>query len=182
MPISFFWFRRDLRLTDNIGLLQAHTAGDPVQPVFIFDSNILDELPKDDARVTFIHAQLEKIHQELEHRGSSLLVKKGKPKEVWKELLEEHDAAAIYLNRDYEPYAEERDQAIREMCESREVRFESFKDQVIFSPGEILKDDASGLLKQIVENTSHITLKPQLKYRQTFYKYEKLRKEQCRFN
>ena len=141
MPISFFWFRRDLRLTDNIGLLQAHTAGDPVQPVFIFDSNILEELPKDDARVTFIHAQLEKIHQELEDRGSSLLVKKGKPKEVWKELLEEHDAAAIYLNRDYEPYAEERDQAIREMCESREVRFESFKDQVIFSPGEVLKDD-----------------------------------------
>ena len=141
MLINFFWFRRDLRLADNIGLLHALQAGKPVQPVFIFDSNILEELPEDDARVSFIYAQLQKIHKELEDDGSSLLVKKGKPKEIWKDLLEEHDAGAIYLNKDYEPYAKERDQAIRELCESREVRFESFKDQVIFEPGEILKDD-----------------------------------------
>lgn len=141
MLINFFWFRRDLRLADNVGLLQAHLAGKPVQPVFIFDSNILEELPEDDARVTFIYIQLQKIHKELVDNGSSLLVKKGKPREIWKELLEEHDAAAIYLNKDYEPYAKERDQAVRELCESREVRLESFKDQVIFEPGEVLKDD-----------------------------------------
>ncbi len=141
MPISFFWFRRDLRLADNIALLQAHKAGDPVQAVFIFDLNILEELPKDDARVTFIYTQLQKIDKDLRDNGSSLLVKKGKPEDIWKELLEEHEAVAIYLNEDYEPYAEERDRTIRQLCESKDVRFESFKDQVIFEPGEVLKDD-----------------------------------------
>ena len=52
--INVFWFRRDLRLHDNVGLYQALTSGRPVMPIFIFDTEILDSLPEDDARVTFI--------------------------------------------------------------------------------------------------------------------------------
>ena len=58
--VSFFWFRRDLRLDDNVGLYHALKSEFPVIPLFIFDEAILDSLPKDDARVGFIH---ESLHQ-----------------------------------------------------------------------------------------------------------------------
>ena len=61
--MNIFWFRRDLRLEDNVGLFHALQSGESVLPIFIFDEEILAQLPKDDARVTFIHQQLEKIQK-----------------------------------------------------------------------------------------------------------------------
>ena len=58
MAISIFWFRRDLRLDDNHGLFEALSGNKPVLPIFIFDTDILDKLPKNDARVTFIYESL----------------------------------------------------------------------------------------------------------------------------
>ena len=56
--ISVFWFRRDLRIEDNTALTKALSSGYPVLPVFIFDTQIIDELPADDARISFIYKQL----------------------------------------------------------------------------------------------------------------------------
>ncbi|NND95566.1 MAG: deoxyribodipyrimidine photo-lyase, partial [Flavobacteriales bacterium] len=84
MKISIHWFRRDLRLDDNHGLYKALSSGHPTIGLFIFDSDILDELPEDDARVNFIHDNLSKMHQQLDEKGSGMLVLKGKPIEVWK--------------------------------------------------------------------------------------------------
>jgi deoxyribodipyrimidine photo-lyase len=72
--MNIFWFRRDLRLEDNTGLYHALQSDDEVLPVFIFDENILSQLPKDDARVTFIHDQLNKIQNQLNKLGTSLAV------------------------------------------------------------------------------------------------------------
>lgn len=76
--VSIFWFRRDLRLEDNAGLFYALQSNLPVIPLFIFDEDILDKLPKNDARVGFIHDSLSKINLQLYEIGSSLLVKKGR--------------------------------------------------------------------------------------------------------
>ena len=59
--VNIFWFRRDLRLDDNAGLKAALRDDHPVLPIFIFDSEILDKLPEDDARVTFIYENLQKM-------------------------------------------------------------------------------------------------------------------------
>ena len=72
--VAFFWFRRDLRLEDNVGLFYALESKYPVIPLFIFDEAILDSLPKNDARVGFIYDSLSKINQKLHELGSSLLV------------------------------------------------------------------------------------------------------------
>lgn len=65
-PINIFWFRRDLRLDDNIGFYEALKSNHPVLPIFIFDSTILNDLPKDDARVTFIFETLQKMRDTLQ--------------------------------------------------------------------------------------------------------------------
>ncbi|MFV8374077.1 cryptochrome/photolyase family protein [Flavobacterium sp. LB1P71] len=139
--VSFFWFRRDLRLEDNIGLFHALKSKFPVVPLFIFDDSILDSLPKNDARVGFIHDSLSKIDTQLQEIGSTLLVKKGKTIDVWQSLLEEFDVKEVFFNKDYEPYAIKRDTIICEMLEANNTISFSFKDQVIFEEKEITKAD-----------------------------------------
>jgi deoxyribodipyrimidine photo-lyase len=139
--ISVFWFRRDLRLEDNTALAKAVSSGLPVLPLFIFDPQIIDELNVDDARISFIYSQLQKIHRQLAALNSSLHILKGEPLAIWKDLLTSYEIHAVYVNKDYEPYAIARDREIGELLESRGVPFHRFKDQVIFEEGDILKND-----------------------------------------
>ncbi|GAL78970.1 deoxyribodipyrimidine photolyase [Algibacter lectus] len=144
--ITLFWFRRDLRLEDNTALHYALKSSNNVLPIFIFDDDILDSLPKDDARVSFIHNTLENINKELTEFRSSLVVKKGSTLVVWKALIEEHNIERVFFNKDYEPYAIKRDLEILKLLKSKGIETKSFKDQVIFEENDILKND----------NTPHI--------------------------
>lgn len=139
MGLVAFWFRRDLRLEDNTALHQAIQSGEEVLPIFIFDEQILSDLPKNDARVTFIYEAINSIQKELEKTGSSLCIRVGNPLEEWKKLIEEYPIQSIYLNKDYEPYAIRRDAAIEQLAGSKGLNFHSFKDQVVFGPDEVLK-------------------------------------------
>ena len=139
--ISVFWFRRDLRLEDNTALDRALDSGHRVLPIFIFDEEILQELPRDDARVSFIYELLEKINSRLREMGSAVKVFKGRVLEVWSGILKEWEVEGVYANRDYEPYARERDIAVEELLKGEGISFHRFKDQVIFEGDEILKND-----------------------------------------
>ncbi|WBL43631.1 deoxyribodipyrimidine photo-lyase [Algoriphagus halophytocola] len=137
--IILFWFRRDLRLQDNTGLSQALKQHENVLPLFIFDTNILSKLEsKKDARVAFIHDQIKEIHNSLGEKGSSLLVKTGAPIDIFDELLGAYDIQAVFTNSDYEPYAKKRDEEVKNRLENESIPFHTFKDQLIFEPGEIL--------------------------------------------
>lgn len=143
-PVSVFWFRRDLRLDDNAGLYHALKGPNPVLPLFIFDRNILDDLSdKKDARLEFIHRALADLKRQLEERGSAILVRYGKPEEAWQSVMNEFHVAAVFTNRDYEPYALERDAAISQLLASQNIPFQTYKDHVIFEKNEVTKDDGS---------------------------------------
>ena len=86
--ISIFWFRRDLRLQDNVGLTEALNDRYPVLPIFIFDQDIIEELPRDDARVNFIYDQVYQINKKLKENRASLMCLKGNPLNVGKKILE----------------------------------------------------------------------------------------------
>lgn len=135
---SIHWFRRDLRLDDNAALFHALNSSKEVIPLFIFDPEILGELPKNDGRVTFIHKTLHSLQKELEALGSTLLVRYGSIEKVWEDLLQEFSIEKVFTNRDYEPYAIKRDQHIENLLASKGVQFETYRDQVIFEKDEIL--------------------------------------------
>ncbi len=136
------WFRRDLRLNDNAALYHALKGSNPVVPIFIFDKNILDDLEdKADRRVEFIHAALEEIQEQLTKMGSSLEVYYGYPLQVYKELHEKYTIEKVFTNHDYEQYAIDRDNEISYLLKADGAAFETYKDQVIFEKGEVLKDD-----------------------------------------
>jgi deoxyribodipyrimidine photo-lyase len=139
--VVFFWFRRDLRLEDNVGLFQALQSQYPVIPLFIFDETILERLPKNDPRVGFIHESLSKIQLQLQEKGKSLLIRKGKPELVWEDLLQEYAIQKVFWNKDYEPNAMQRDAAVTDILQSNRVKVATYKDQVIFEKEEIVKSD-----------------------------------------
>lgn len=141
--MTVFWFRRDLRLDDNIGLYHALKSDEEVLPIFIFDKNILSQLPKDDARVTFIHQRLENIQNELKKIGKSLAIFYGTPQDVFQKLIAENSIQKIYTNHDYEPYARKRDLELNTLFKEQNISFYTCKDQVIFEKNEVQKDDGS---------------------------------------
>ncbi len=140
--VNFFWFRRDLRLNDNAGLYHALRAGSPVIPLFIFDTSILGKLEdKKDPRVEFIHTCLVEINSKLNDAGSSITVISGKPIEIWKKLCNEFKIDSVFTNHDYEPYAIQRDNQVQSFLNSKNIAFNSYKDQVIFEKNEVVKKD-----------------------------------------
>lgn len=144
VPIVIFWFRRDLRIEDNHGLYQALKSGMPTLPIFIFDTNILQQLDnKVDKRVDLIWQMLNNLQSEFLKFDSSLRIEHGKPIEIFSKLLTEYNLNAVYTNTDYEPYAFERDREVSELLNSKNIQLHSFKDQVIFDYKELLKPDKS---------------------------------------
>jgi len=136
--ISIFWFRRDLRFHDNHGLYKALSEDGEVLPIFIFDKEILDGLPEDDARVSFIHDTLSQMKARLNQNRSDLVIEFGNPKEVWLDLLKRYNIKSVYTNHDYEPYARHRDGQVRLLLEEQGITFSTYKDHVIWESKEVL--------------------------------------------
>jgi len=138
MSNSLVWFRRDLRAFDHAALHTALTSSNRVHCVFVYDSGILDPLPRDDRRVRFIHASLASLDAELRRLGGFLDVRQGQPLDVIPALAAELGVDAVYVNADYEPEAVERDARVAASLEADGRKFLSFKDQVIFEKDEVL--------------------------------------------
>ncbi|TDS17417.1 cryptochrome/photolyase family protein [Sphingobacterium paludis] len=142
--VAIFWFRRDLRITDNTGLSMALRGDHPVLPIFIFDPAILDKLQnKEDKRVDYIHQVLLHMQKELQKLKSDIRVYHGEPISIFKQLLNEYEVKEVYCNHDYEPYAIQRDTAISKLLETQDVPLKTSKDQVIFEADEIKKNDGT---------------------------------------
>lgn len=141
-PINIFWFRRDLRLFDNAGLYHALKSSNPVLPIFIFDTNILNQLPsQNDRRVEFIHNTLTGLKLQLNSRDADLMVFHGTPMDAFKKLVQQYTIEKVFTNHDYEPYALERDENIAGFLLQNGITFHTYKDQVIFEKDEVVKDD-----------------------------------------
>ena len=110
LDAALFWFRRDLRVTDNAGLYHALKSARRVHCVFVFDTEILDLLPdKRDRRVEFIWESVRELKAALEARGGGLLVLHGRARDAIPRLARSLGVTAVYANRDYEPQAIARD-------------------------------------------------------------------------
>ena len=141
MKVTLFWFRRDLRVTDNIAFFNALKSNNYVLPIFIFDRDIINELKKDDARVSFIHQNLLKIDALLKSHGSSIKIFNCSAIEAFEQLVGEYEIQDVFINEDFEPYALKRDKEVSLFLEKQNIKLHSCTDHVVFRPGTILKDD-----------------------------------------
>jgi deoxyribodipyrimidine photo-lyase len=136
------WFRRDLRVDDHAALHHALRAGGLVWCVFVFDTEILDELLSEgwtaDRRVEFIHASIVELDAALRALGGGLIVRHGRARDLVPALARELGVGAVASNRDYEPAALQRDGEVGAELARHGIAFEQYKDQVIFECDEVL--------------------------------------------
>ena len=138
---SIFWHRRDLRINDNAGLFNALKNCHSVQPIFIFDSTILSQLPNDDQRIIFIHQYIVKLKKLYNEFGADILVYFGNPIDLIPQIVSDLKVDKVYTNRDYEPSAIQRDKKLFEILSGVGVDFIGSKDQVVFEKAEVVKQD-----------------------------------------
>jgi deoxyribodipyrimidine photo-lyase len=135
---TLVWLRRDLRVFDHVALHQALLSSGTVHCVFVYDTTILDALPRRDRRVDFIHACLAEVAAELAQLGGHLIVRHGDPLTEIPALAAELGVDAVLCNHDYEPQALERDATVERSLRDAGRQFLSYKDQVIFEKSEVL--------------------------------------------
>jgi deoxyribodipyrimidine photo-lyase len=136
---ALVWFRRDLRADDHAALARATHDADEVFCAFVFDRPILDELPGPaDRRVDFIHRSVRELDATLRGHGGALAVMHDDARVAIPRLARRLGVDAVYANRDYEPYARSRDDAVAAALARAGIAFESPRDQVIFERGEIV--------------------------------------------
>ena len=138
-----FWFRRDLRLDDNHALFKALKSGYDVLPIFIFDSNITNKLNQNDHRLNYINNILDGLNKRLSENKKKIYTYKGDPIDIISKLIIRLKIKEIYLNKDYEPYARDRDDKVKKLCVANNVSYNSFKDHVIFEEDQIVKKDGT---------------------------------------
>lgn len=139
---SLFWFRRDLRITDNAALYYALKCSYQVFCVFIYDRAILDTLSgthlSSDRRVDFIYSSINELDRALHALGSNLIIRHAEAVQEIPQVAMRLDINAVFCNDDYEPAALVRDASIRHKLKAQGCSWFSFKDQVIFDKEEIL--------------------------------------------
>lgn len=136
--ISICWFRRDLRLSDHAALYQALKHSRSVVCVFVFDRAILEPLPRADRRVDFIHRSLAELKQALREHGSDLLVRHADACEAIPELARTLGAGAVFANRDDDPAAIARDDAVAAALAADGRTLLTSKDVTLFERDEVL--------------------------------------------
>lgn len=142
-PVVILWIRRDLRFIDNRALYEACLSGFKVQLLFIFDTQILDELPADDRRVSLIYNRLQQLNNQLLPHGAAIRIEKGDPFTVFQRLIGEGSVKAVYANEDYEPYAVDRDNKIKALLAHKGIDIHLFIDHLSMSPSAIVKPDGT---------------------------------------
>jgi len=136
--LVLFWHRKDLRIRDNLGLAAARDRTSKLIGFFCLDPNILDGDDIAPARVTYMMGSLAELQESYRAAGSELLIIKGTPAKAIPKLAKALDAAAVYWNRDVEPYARQRDEALTEALQEGGIEAASdFWDQLLHDPDTI---------------------------------------------
>ena len=133
---SLFIFRRDFRLHDNIGLINALKNSDIVIPIFIYTpEQLINNKFKSDNAVQFMIESLNDLDMFLRKKGSKLLYFYGNPANVISELIKDPklDIGSVYVNMDYTPSSTKRDQEIKKICLKNELEFHSYED-ILLNP------------------------------------------------
>lgn len=136
--LILFWHRRDLRISDNVGLDAARQRSSKVVGVFCFDPEILQRDDVAPARVTYLIGSLQALQQDYAQAGTQLLIVQGQPVEQLPALAASLSAAAVYWNRDVEPYGRARDRTVAAVLRQAGIEVQAFWDQVLHAPGQVM--------------------------------------------
>jgi len=126
------WFRTDLRLHDHPALRAAADDGAPVIPVYLHSPESEGAWIRGGASRWWLHHALNDLSDQLEKKGSTLVLRSGSdPEALLKNLMEETGADRIYWNRRYEQDAITLDSKIK-----KNLPVKSFLGDMLWEPNK----------------------------------------------
>lgn len=135
---GLFIFHRDLRIRDNIGLVEASRRCEKLYTCFIFTpEQVGNNQYKSNNAVQFMIESLDELREDISKTGGELLLFYGKQKELVAHLIKDLEIGGVYFNEDYSPYALDRDEETMDLCQSNDVQCEMFSDYYLYTPGTI---------------------------------------------
>lgn len=134
---TIVWLRQDLRLQDNPALFSAAQEGKPLILLYIYDTEYPERWKMGGARKWWLHHSLSALEADLKAKGMRLLLRKGDPLEILKELAKKTKAQAVFWNRCYEPFALKRDRLVEKELKSADITFKNFNGSLLAEPWEI---------------------------------------------
>lgn len=137
--ITIFWFRQDLRLADNPGLIEAVKMG-TVMPIYILDEASAGEWCMGEASRWWLHHALISLNEQLDN---NLNVYVGNALEVLRSLCKKNPIQAVYWNRGYEPWRIQLDSKIKTALKENNITAKSFNGSLLWEPWEVLKKDGT---------------------------------------
>ena len=159
--LGIHWFRRDLRVSGNNAFIAQMTRHEGrVVGLFTFDRQFLSRPDISHNRFQFFLETLAVLREELRSAGSDLLVLDLQPDAAFKalkNLLPAKLDVTVSWNRDYEPFARRRDEMVTNTLESLGWQATTFRDHLLFEPGEILSK--TGTPYKVFTPFSHAWLK-----------------------
>lgn len=137
MSSAIVWFRRDLRLADNPALQAALEAGHVPIPVYVHAPGEESPWQPGGASSSWLHHSLQALAEDLESRGSRLLIRAGDSLVELQKVAAEADAEAVYWNRLYEPTLVARDVRIKAALATQGLTTGSFAGALLAEPWTI---------------------------------------------
>ena len=138
---SIFLFHRDLRLEDNIGLIESLQNSKEVIPCFIYDSNLIKKLTDAKFRWNFLNESLLDLDKELQKKGSRLQILEGIPEKNLEKIIKKHKIKSIFSNTDFSNYSQKRDERIFQVCKKNQITFPSTLDFLLHNKNDIKKNE-----------------------------------------
>ena len=147
---GLFIFRRDLRLIDNVGLYNASRMCDKLYTCFIFTpEQVTDENKyKSNNSVLFMIDSLNDLQKDINEQGGELITFFGKQEVIIKQLIDKLNLRGVFFNKDYSPYALDRDSKIKKICEDQNIMCNAYSDYYLFEPGSILSEGSGEAYKK----------------------------------
>lgn len=137
---GLFIFHRDFRIIDNLTLLQLNEMCDNIYTVFVFtpDQVTGKNHYKSDNAIQFMIESLEELESDIRSKGGKLIILYGNSKSEIKKLVDKFDITCIASNRDYSPFAKEREKDYIDICKSKDIEYLSLNDYYLYEPGSII--------------------------------------------
>ncbi|WP_293881169.1 deoxyribodipyrimidine photo-lyase [Sphingomonas sp.] len=135
---SIFWFRQDLRLSDNPALLAAVAEG-PVAAVYVLDDKAPGDHAIGGAQRWWLHHSLVALADSLKAKGVTLILRRGDSIAQLDALARETCAAKIFATRLYEPWWKALDEQLGEGL--------TLVDGNYLAPPSVLKTGSGGRYK-----------------------------------
>ena len=145
---SLFVFRRDYRLDDNTGLIQACENSEQVIPCFLFEKNLINQKNPvfGKMRIRFMVDSLKDLFEQAKAKKCDVLIKNGTPSSLISSSVKNDEISAVFMNRDNSPYGRFRDNQFKKTCEKNNIAFETYGDLLLRDAGSVLKQDDTPFL------------------------------------